>query len=214
MKNSLRPPVDKSDIHFTLSMGACLWVKENNIQLNEKWMQSSLKCRQSVVNSFFFSFFLPGAPSPAGHLRAAGIRREAGQHGYPRPRGRAQHHALWVPLPRGVQDAKAAYSHTAWVAGRLQQDYPLSCVSGLWARGDVVAVWMRRLCLMGSAGFMPLIERFVHLCPGFFVEQLVIIVDVMSVQLAQNWASLICVWFYLIFSKSDQSQCLFTKASR
>lgn len=54
MKNSLRPPVDKSDIHFTLSMGACLWVKENNIQVNEKWMQSSLKCRQSVVNSFFF----------------------------------------------------------------------------------------------------------------------------------------------------------------
>lgn len=56
---------------------------------------------------------LPGAPSPAGHLSAAGIRREAGQHGYSRPRGRAQHHALRVPLPRGVQDAKAAYSHTA-----------------------------------------------------------------------------------------------------
>lgn len=59
MKNSLRPPVDKSDIHFTLSMGACLWVKENNIQLNEKWMQSSLKCRQICCKQLFFflSFF-------------------------------------------------------------------------------------------------------------------------------------------------------------
>lgn len=186
MKNSLRPPVDKSDIHFTLLVGACLWVKENNIQLNEKWMQSSLKCRQSVVNSFFFSFFLPGAPSPAGHLRAAGIRREAGQHGYPRPRGRAQHHALWVPLPRGVQDAKAAYSHTAWVAGRFATG--LSSELCQWS----VSTWWCCCCLDATAvsdgfsGFIPLIERFVHLCPGFFVEQLVIIVDVMSVQLAQN----------------------------
>ena len=166
-KTVFHPPVDKLDIHFILPVGACLWVKENNIQLNEKRMQSSLNCRQSVINNFFFPLSLPGAPSPAGHLGAAGIRREAGQHGYPRPRGRAQHHALWVPLPRGVQDAKAAYSHTAWVAGRLQQDYPLSCVSGLWARGDVVAVWMQRLCLMVSAGFVPLIERFVYLSPGF-----------------------------------------------
>lgn len=75
MKNSLRPPVDKSDIHFTLLVGACLWVKENNIQLNEKWMQSSLKCRQSVVNSFFF-FFLPSrstissGPSPRSRYTA------------------------------------------------------------------------------------------------------------------------------------------------
>ena len=43
MKNSLCPTVDKSDIHFTLLVGACLWVKQNDIQLNEKWMQSSLK---------------------------------------------------------------------------------------------------------------------------------------------------------------------------
>lgn len=145
MKNSLRPPVDKSDIHFTLSVGACLWVKENNIQVNEKWMQSSSKCRQSVVNSFFFSFFLPGAPSPAGHLRAAGIRREAGQHGYPRPRGRAQHHALWVPLPRGVQDAKAAYSHTAWVAGRFATG--LSSELCQWS----VSTWWCCCCLDATA---------------------------------------------------------------
>lgn len=68
---------------------------------------------QTIYRKQLFSFSLPGAPSPAGHLSAAGIWREAGQHGYPRPRGRAQHHALRVPLPRGVQDAKAAYSHTA-----------------------------------------------------------------------------------------------------
>lgn len=75
MKNSLRPPVDKSDIHFTLLVGACLWVKENNIQLNEKWMQSSLKCRQSVVNSFFFFFLssrstISSGPSPRSRYTA------------------------------------------------------------------------------------------------------------------------------------------------
>ena len=35
-----------------------------------------------------------GTPSPAGHLSAAGLRREAGQHGHPRPRGGEQHHLL------------------------------------------------------------------------------------------------------------------------
>lgn len=54
-----------------------------------------------------------GAPSPAGHLCTAGVRGETGQHGHPRPRSREQHRLLRVPLPRGVQDAKAAYSHTA-----------------------------------------------------------------------------------------------------
>ena len=56
---------------------------------------------------------LTGTPSPAGHLGAAGLRREAGQHGHPGPRGREQHHLLRIPLPRGLQDAKAANSHTA-----------------------------------------------------------------------------------------------------
>lgn len=54
-----------------------------------------------------------GASSPAGHLGTAGIWREAGKHGYSRPRSGEQHHVLRVALPRGVQDAKAAYSHTA-----------------------------------------------------------------------------------------------------
>ncbi len=153
---------DKSDIHFALLEWACLWVKKNSIQLNQGkdfWggKSAELLKLQTVYCKQLFSFSLPGAPSPAGHLSAAGIWREAGQHGYPRPRGRAQHHALRVPLPRGVQDAKAAYSHTAWVAGRLQQDYPLSCVSGLWARGDVVAVWMHRGVSDGFKGFMLLI---------------------------------------------------------
>ena len=53
-KTVFHPPVDKLDIHFILPVGACLWVKENNIQLNEKRMQSSLNCRQSVINNFFF----------------------------------------------------------------------------------------------------------------------------------------------------------------
>lgn len=63
------------------------------------------------LNGCFFCF--PGASSPAGDFGTAGVWREAGQHGYPRPRGRVQQHALRVPLPRGVQNAKAAYSHTA-----------------------------------------------------------------------------------------------------
>lgn len=56
---------------------------------------------------------LPGAPSPESHLCTAGLRREAGQHGHPGPRGGAQHPALRAALPRGLQNAKAAYSHTA-----------------------------------------------------------------------------------------------------
>lgn len=54
-----------------------------------------------------------GTPSSAGHLCAAGIWREAGQHGHPSPRGREQYHLLRIALPRGLQDAKAANSHTA-----------------------------------------------------------------------------------------------------
>lgn len=98
-----------------------------------------------VVTLFRFSPSVPGAPSPAGHLGAAGVRREAGQHGYPRPRGGVQHHALRVPLPRGVQNAKAAYSHTAWVAGCVRLDYLLSCVSGLRACGDAFAARLHRM---------------------------------------------------------------------
>lgn len=72
---------------------------------------------QTLFSECLLPFSPPGAPSAAGHLGTAGVWREAGEHGYPRPRGRVQHHTLRVPLPRGVQDAKAAYSPTAWVAG-------------------------------------------------------------------------------------------------
>lgn len=54
-----------------------------------------------------------GTPSPAGHLGAAGVRGEAGQHGDPRAGGGEQHPLLRLALPRGFQDAKAAHPHPA-----------------------------------------------------------------------------------------------------
>lgn len=54
-----------------------------------------------------------GTPSPESHLSTPGLWREAGEHGHPSPRGREQHPLLRFPLSRGVQDAKAANSHTA-----------------------------------------------------------------------------------------------------
>lgn len=96
---------------------------------------------------FLIKLSLLGAPSPAGHLSTAGVWREAGKHGYSRPRSGEQHHVLRVALPWGVQDAKAAYSHTAWVASCLLQDYPHSCVSALRVLSDILVplwgcVWM------------------------------------------------------------------------
>lgn len=105
---------------------------------------------------FLIKLSLLGAPSPAGHLGTAGIWREAGKHGYSRPRSGEQHHVLRVALPWGVQDAKAAYSHTAWVASCLLQDYPHSCVSALRVLSDILVplwgcVWMNGW--VASAGY-------------------------------------------------------------
>lgn len=128
----------------------CLYEREKYATKFKKKKRFLLKL-QAFCCKQLCSLCPAGAPSPAGHLGAAGIWWKAGQHGYSRPRGRVQHHTLRVPLPRGVQDAKAAYSHTAWVAGCLLQDYPLSCVSSPHALGDVVAVGMHWVCLVSGA---------------------------------------------------------------
>lgn len=58
-------------------------------------------------------WFAVGAPSPAGHLGTAGVWGEEGQHGDSRARSREQHLLLRIAVPRRLQDAKAAHSHTA-----------------------------------------------------------------------------------------------------
>ena len=69
-----------------------------------------------LTSCLLISYLLPpppGTPLAAGHLGAAGVRREARQHGDPGARGSERHRLLRVPLPGGLQDAKAAHSHTA-----------------------------------------------------------------------------------------------------